>query len=794
MDDRGLRFLIDKPGVVSVDAVGADGRRRRVCDLSAFLRLSDKDAELSWSESEVELGRGAAAISGVGAGLSVDLELTAHQDVIWVKLLFKSLGSRSIHALGLDVDFMPDGKPLPPRVRPDVLHVPHLLPEEDMVMGDMIFRSPALIAGHGHMAAALVPDLERLAKERTAPWAMDYDRHGPGGTPRMSLLMTNYLPFRHVYFMSEREKSITIPEAGARLDAQVIVSADEGEGLARRVLAFLWDRYGHAGYLGVRPQVMGLDDLAREAMGRLFKRDDLYFEFEYKGEKRAGVAAHAATSKKPLKPVSPAAARVVVPFHGLTIHAYLWAMNRFGFSRGGDDFLRRTLHERGIPFIRESWFTSWFNNLRTAYGARVLADRWGDARMAEQAGLIKSLALSAPDEGGVFSSVCSLIGDRATWKRGTLTFMPIDDYHLPDQCTTGCLMLRWHRDVEPDPALMEKARGLGRFIRKVQLPSGAVPAWVKGRTLRPLPRLMESASTAAPMMFMAMLALEDKDEQALTSARRMAGFIEREVLPEHKWFDYETFYSCSKQRRPPRCPRTEAFPQNTMSMWWAAEGARLLYAATGEDRFKELLLQCLDDLLFHQQVWDPPYLSINAFGGFGSMNTDGEWNDARQGAIAPVLMDSYLAVGDPSLFERGVAALRACYTTMLHPALKEVAPGNMVHYRESDRGAVYENYAHIGIDRVIAGYLEPDWGAGTAAFATAHARKFFGDLFVDLEGGHAFAINGCAVTSFQTEGGQVRVEVEKVIDGMADPEVVVRGAGPQTKLFVNGKESDFRRT
>jgi len=157
-------------------------------------------------------------------------------------------------------------------------------------------------------------------------------------------------------------------------------------------------------------------------------------------------------------------------------------------------------------------------------------------------------------------------------------------------------------------------------------------------------------------------------------------------------------------------------------------------------------------------------------------------------------MDSYLATGDPSLFERGVAALRACYTTMLHPALKEVAPGNMVYYRESDRGAVYENYAHIGIDRVIAGYLEPDWGAGTAAFATAHTRKFFGDLFVDLEGGHAFGINGCAVTEFQAEKDEVRVEVEKVIDGMAGPEVVVMGAGPQTKLFVNGKESDFRRT
>ncbi len=304
-------------------------------------------------------------------------------------------------------------------------------------------------------------------------------------------------------------------------------------------------------------------------------------------------------------------------------------------------------------------------------------------------------------------------------------------------------------------------------------------------------RLIESASTACPMMFLSMLAQIDGDEEALTAAKKMADFMERHVLPEHKWYDYETFFSCSKQRKNPRDPRSLVLPQNSMSKCWATEGMRILYEITGEERYRDLLLRCLGDLLWHQQIWDAPYLSINTFGGFGAMNTDAEWNDARQGMIAPVLMDSYLSTGDPDHFERGVAALRSCYTTMLHPALKEVAPGNLVHYRESDRGAIYENYAHLGFDRVIAGYLEPDWGAGTAAFATAHAAKFYGDVFVDLDNSHAFGVNGCQVKKYDKKDNVLHLDIESKVPGLSIEKVVVKGADEDTAIQINGIDHKF---
>ncbi len=141
-----------------------------------------------------------------------------------------------------------------------------------------------------------------------------------------------------------------------------------------------------------------------------------------------------------------------------------------------------------------------------------------------------------------------------------------------------------------------------------------------------------------------------------------------------------------------------------------------------------------------------------------------------------------------ALDEMGVAFL---FAPSLHPAMREVAPGNMARYRERDRGAIYENYAHLGFDRVCAGYLEPDWGAGTAAYATAHATHFYGDVFVDLDLGHAFGLNGCSVSGFECARDEVRLELTSQFADPADLRLVVRGGGPHTELVVNGVRCSF---
>lgn len=787
MQRKGVKFETKSPGLIECNVSGESKKWRGLCVISASVRAGENEIDWKWSES-VQTGEEAIRCEARSSGLLLDLALANQDGLINLDLSLRPDGTQAINYCLLNLDFFPDGLEIAASGRLDDCRVPHLAPKPGLVMADMIFRSPAIVVRRGTLAMALLPDLNCLRETRPAPWVMDFDRNGPRRTPRLTLGLMRHRPYRHVYFMSRPEENIDIPDQGLTLSGHLIVSADAGEDFPRRVQRFLWEHYGIPNYRAVKPQVLSLDELSREAMSRLFKREDFYHEFEYNGAIRAGLTTFTATTIKPIKPAKARLTPLVSHFNGIGIHILLTLISRFGQSERADERLCRYIHKRGIPKISQAWFQSWFNNLRTAYGARILADRWGDDGMREQANRIKELALSAPVEDGIFSAICFFPEGKVWWKRGSLTFMATEDYHTPDQATTGYIMLRWYQDIEQDPALLEMARGLGRFFLKHQLASGAVPAWIRGRTHRHLPRLRESASTAGPMMFMAMLTLVDKDRAALAGARRMAEFIERTVIPEHKWFDYETFYSCSRPPKNSRDPRTGIPPQNTMSMLWAAEGARLLFEITGEEQYRELLLKCLDYLLFYHQVWDAPVHSINTFGGFGSMNTDAEWNDARQGIIAPALMDSYGITGDPHHFQRGVSAVRACYTTMLLPALEEVAPGNMVHYRESDRGAIYENYGHSGYDRVIAGYQHADWGAGTAAFATAHALKLYGDVFVDLNLGHAFGINGCNVKKLEQERDTVRLTIDSLIPDLNDWRVVLRGVSPDTRLLVNGSD------
>ena len=69
-------------------------------------------------------------------------------------------------------------------------------------------------------------------------------------------------------------------------------------------------------------------------------------------------------------------------------------------------------------------------------------------------------------------------------------------------------------------------------------------------------------------------------------------------------------------------------------MQHAAAGFLSLYEVTGQMDYLRLAGRVMDRLSLYQQVWDPPWLSLNAFGGYGVMNTDGEWNDARQAQFA----------------------------------------------------------------------------------------------------------------------------------------------------------------
>jgi hypothetical protein len=136
--------------------------------------------------------------------------------------------------------------------------------------------------------------------------------------------------------------------------------------------------------------------------------------------------------------------------------------------------------------------------------------------------------------------------------------------------------------------------------------------------------------------------------------------------------------------------------------------------------------------------------------------------------------------------ERGISALRASFTTMFIDDNRAVAPGNMRIAVPEEMGSVTENYAHFGYDHAVPGFLDSDWGAGSACHAAAYAQKHFGDIYADVDRMKAFGINGCTVRSMEDVGGRLVIEVVSHIDPEVEAVVRLAGGDPETAVEVNG--------
>jgi hypothetical protein len=218
------------------------------------------------------------------------------------------------------------------------------------------------------------------------------------------------------------------------------------------------------------------------------------------------------------------------------------------------------------------------------------------------------------------------------------------------------------------------------------------------------------------------------------------------VLPERKWFDFETFFSCSRKPVGYFDSYTQQHPQNTLSMFMAAEACYTLYGLTGKPHYKETGTSILDYLCLYQQVWSPQWLSRELFGGFGVQNTDGEWSDSRQGYFAVTLMHYYELTGKREYFERGVAALRAMFSLFVSP----------------DSPTTAENYAH-GSQDVLAGVTGIHWGTGSSVVSIHILRRRYGDAFINLQQGWGVGIDGCRFDSVAVEGNAIRFSLRDVV-------------------------------
>jgi hypothetical protein len=245
------------------------------------------------------------------------------------------------------------------------------------------------------------------------------------------------------------------------------------------------------------------------------------------------------------------------------------------------------------------------------------------------------------------------------------------------------------------------------------------------------------------------------------AARRGLRYLAEGPVREARWEDFETYFSCSRwwgDRVGEKIPRTGVYKSNTFSPFWCAEAFLAAHRALREPRWLALGRRCLDELSLYQQVWDPPTIPAPCHGGFGVMNADGEWNDARQSLFAPLYLEYYRATGEPEYAERGVSALRASFAMLFCPENAQVYEAyRKAHpfFGPESYGFMMENIAHSGPgENPIGPFTIFTWGNGAALASAALIHDRCGDVFIDPARRQAFGIDGCraAVT-----GGQVEI-------------------------------------
>lgn len=205
--------------------------------------------------SDVQLHRPDAdsvvvGLSGAMQGNSVMMRITIRQDsnIVHCEVENALAGPRpAVEYLMSSYAFLPGGRTFASGEEPEFTWAPNLRPTSDAVIGDLAFFSPAAIVQHGRYAAALMPDVEMLSKNRPMPASLDLDlNNGLLFAPLLSYGFCDYEPaaggsyFRHDIALSRRLDTNRLAYG-----FDLLVEADCKRDSARKQVArLLWGRYG----------------------------------------------------------------------------------------------------------------------------------------------------------------------------------------------------------------------------------------------------------------------------------------------------------------------------------------------------------------------------------------------------------------------------------------------------------------------------------------------------------------------------------------------------------------------
>lgn len=657
------------------------------------------------------------------------------------------------------------------RLRHDVTrarHVwlPHLAPEPGFVIGDHALRSPVILLANRKIALAFIPELADVEAARRLGLRVWLDYDHPAQTITLAVGKYEVGGF-HVGYQARK---VDYAGQDIRLRVHVVKSGRREDlenpyGMAAR---WIWKTWGHpkpedGG--GQRALLTKYEDyVARWAFGPQGWEETVWQEFSIDGRQCGAPAFIVDVAQHPSVPMA----------------------------------------ERRWREPKSVWNQAWFSTQRVANGLLRHARQGGSAELEQRARLMTEVALAAPQTNGLFPSVYTAGGsgmyqrdkdtpgwDRAHWTNSDRRppGVSAEACHLLDAAFTARLLLEWHELVGAgETEAVPYVRRFADRLCALQRPSGAFPGWVEPDGTVP-PTLAEGPESAmGATLLLELTARFPQEKKYRTAAVRALHYLESGPVVQSRWEDFETYFSCSawgREKIGQTVARNGVYKSNTLSPFWCAEAFLSAHRVLGDRHFLNLGRRCLDELSLFQQVWNPSWIPADCFGGFGVMNGDGEWNDARQSLFAPLYLAYYDATGVPEYFERGTAALRASFALLYCPENAQArAAYKRAHpfFGPESYGFMMENIAHGGPgENAIGPFTIFTWGNGAALASAAVIRDRYGDVYVDTARRAAFGIDGCEA---RVDGGQVRIHSRFA---RAAPLLVRYASGAQRMANLDGR-------
>jgi len=592
---------------------------------------------------------------------------------------------------------------------------------------DAQYKAPLILVQSGPSAFGIVPDVTALTRDtlKTVSHAIDLD------VPAGPLLTAGFIPARTAYHSVFAEDIDKTWRARAPIEntyyLMITATAEPGQAY-REAVRFEWRHFAHAALASAAGQQVGTDPR--------YKALALWDDWR----------------------------RVIwdeeSPSQWLTVPLA-------DGSRGGAVRMIRW----GAP-QPSLYLGAWFNSMRTAFGMALYARREKKQELLALASQTLNAALKAPGREGAFKCVAAPSADGVRWAAGDGSGASTRSGYLGfDMAWTGYWLLKWRSAGLPrSEGILERCERLADFFVARQLSDGMLPTrFDESGGVEPQLSRDVQAETAPVARFLLELYRQDRKSRYFDAAAKGLAFLDRQVVPRRKWYDFETFWSCS-----PRLiafdERTRQWPANDLATLHAAGAYLAAFETSGDKTYLVRGEAVLDNLLLYQQVWTNPVLEdlsgpAMLLGGFTTQNSDAEWSDARQSLCGNVLMDYYRATGKPEYLERGVAALRAQFP---------VSPS--------------ENWAHGGYGKK-AGVSGFHWGSGSGMAGIEIEEDYLRDGVCDLAAGGGVGVNGLNIRGCVVSGDRIAVTMDSPFRWRRDPILTFHGGGAtRYRLEVNGKE------